>query len=179
MGAMGSDARDLSKAVKVISGANKSTLVVLISQQRNQIGAMYTSVGPTGGYAPQFYSSTVIKFWSSDSDSKAIKEKMPVGDKLIEQNVGRKVDWTIEKNKLGPQSISGSYDFFYRGDFVGIDRVGEMIDLAEQGGIINKGGAWYNVYGEALQGRRAAIDYLRENPEIQDKILGEIYGQVL
>jgi recombination protein RecA len=174
MGAIGSDARDLSKAIKVISAANNNTLIVMISQQRNQIGAMYTSVGPTGGQAPQFYSSTVIKLWSSDSDAKAIKDKIPLGDKLVERSVGRRVNWTIEKNKLGPQSISGEYDFFYQGDYVGVDRVGEIVDFAESFGIISKGGAWYNVYGEALQGRRAAVEFLRENDEARQKVVEEL-----
>lgn len=176
LGAIGGDARDLSKAIKVISASNTKTLIILISQQRNQIGTMFTQAQPTGGFAPKFYSSTIIKLWSSDSDGKAIKGKMPVGDKLIEQNIGRRVMWTVENNKLGPQSMSGEYDFFYQGDHVGVDSVGEAVDLAETYGIIAKGGAWYTVGEQRLQGRRAAVDYLRENPNVYKKIVEDIYG---
>ena len=178
LGAIGGDARDLSKAIKVISACNTNTLIIMISQQRNQIGAMFTQAQPTGGFAPKFYSSTVIKLWSSDSDGKAIKEKLPVGDKLIEHNVGRRVLWTIENNKLGPQSISGEYDFYYLGDHVGVDSVGEAIDLAEFYGVISKGGAWYTIEGERLQGRKAAVEFLRENEDTYQKIVDEIYGHI-
>jgi len=178
LGAIGGDARDLSKAIKVISASNTKTLIILISQQRNQIGTMFTQVQPTGGFAPKFYSSTIIKLWSSDSDGKAVKGKVSVGDKLIEQNIGRRVMWTVENNKLGPQSMSGEYDFFYQGDHVGVDSVGEAVDLAETYGIIAKGGAWYTVGEQRLQGRRAAVDYLRENPDVYKKIVEDIYGHI-
>ena len=85
---IGAESRDFSNAWKMINYANnkvKPTLFVLISQSRNNINAMYTSQQPTGGQATKFYSSTVIKLFSSESDNQAIKGKIKIGDKLIEE----------------------------------------------------------------------------------------------
>ena len=90
---IGAESRDFSNAWKMLNYANnkvKPTLLVLISQSRNNINAMYTSQQPTGGQATKFYSSTVIKLFSSESDNQAIKGKINVGDKLIEEKIGRK-----------------------------------------------------------------------------------------
>lgn len=165
---IGAEARDMTNAVKMLNYANnqvKPTLLVLISQQRNKIGGLYVSHEPTGGHAVKFFSSTIIKLWSSESDNKAIKAKVPVGDKLIEQNIGREVMWSIDFNKTGPAFVTGSYDFYFKGDRVGIDRVAELVDVAEQRGVIAKGGAWYTVLGERLQGRAKVVEWLNENPE--------------
>jgi hypothetical protein len=67
-----------------------SQLFVLISQSRNNISAMYTSQQPTGGQATKFYSSTVIKLFSSESDNQAIKGKINVGDNLLKKRLEEK-----------------------------------------------------------------------------------------
>jgi recombination protein RecA len=165
---IGAEAKDMTNAVKMLNYANNQdgqTLLVLISQLRNNIGAMYASHMPTGGLAVKFFSSTVVKLWSSDSDNNALKSKITVGDKLIESKVGRKVNWHIDFNKTGPGFLSGEYDFYFDGDSIGVDRVADLVDTAELLGIIEKGGAWYTVLGERLQGRAKVIDYLKENPE--------------
>ena len=165
---IGAEAKDMTNAVKMLNYANNQdgqTLLVLISQLRNNIGAMYASHMPTGGLAVKFFSSTVVKLWSSDSDNNALKSKITVGDKLIESKVGRKVNWHIDFNKTGPGFLSGEYDFYFDGDFIGVDRVADLVDTAELLGIIEKGGAWYTVLGERLQGRAKVIEYLKENPE--------------
>ncbi|NCV87453.1 MAG: hypothetical protein EBW14_16690, partial [Oxalobacteraceae bacterium] len=79
---IGAESRDFSNAWKMINYANnkvKPTLFILISQSRNNINAMYTSQQPTGGQATKFYSSTVIKLFSSESDNQALKGKIHVG----------------------------------------------------------------------------------------------------
>ena len=165
---IGAEAKDMTNAVKMLNYANNQeskTLLVLISQQRNNIGAMYASHMPTGGLAVKFFSSTVIKLWSSDSDNNALKAKITVGDKLIEQKVGRQVQWHIDFNKTGPGFLSGAYDFYFDGDVIGVDKVADLVDTAELLGVIEKGGAWYTVLGERFQGRAKVIDYLKENPE--------------
>jgi len=96
---IGAESRDFSNAWKMINYANnkeKPTLFILISQSRNNINAMYTSQQPSGGQATKFYSSTVIKLFSSESDNQAIKGKIRVGDKLIEEKVGRKIRWELQ-----------------------------------------------------------------------------------
>jgi recombination protein RecA len=57
---------------------------------------------------------------------------------------------------------------------LGVDRVGETLDVAEMCGIIEKGGAWYTVNGERLQGRAKAVAYLKSNPDYVEELVGEI-----
>jgi recombination protein RecA len=171
---IGAEAKDMTHAVKMLNYANKNTLLVLISQQRNQFGSMHASHIPTGGMAVKFFSSTVIKLWSSEAEANAIKAGVAVGDKIIEQRVGRPVNWIIDYNKLGPPNLSGQYDFYYQGDSLGVDRIGETLDVAEMYGLIEKGGAWYTINGERFQGRAKAVAYMRENPEVAAKLIGEI-----
>jgi len=171
---IGAEAKDMTHAVKMLNYANKNTLLVLISQQRNQFGSMHASHIPTGGMAVKFFSSTVIKLWSSEAEANAIKAGVKVGDKIIEQRVGRPVNWIIDYNKVGPPNLSGQYDFYYQGEVLGIDKVGETLDLAEMTGVIEKGGAWYTIYKERFQGRAKAVQYLRENPDIVDSLIKEI-----
>jgi recombination protein RecA len=171
---IGAEAKDMTHAVKMLNYANKNTLLVLISQQRNQFGSMHASHIPTGGMAVKFFSSTVIKLWSSEAEANAIKAGVAVGDKIIEQRVGRPVNWIIDYNKLGPPNLSGQYDFYYQGDHIGVDKVGESLDVAEMYGLIEKGGAWYTINGERFQGRAKAVSYLRDNPEVSASLIGEI-----
>jgi len=174
---IGAEAKDMTHAVKMLNYANKSTLLVLISQQRNQFGSMHASHIPTGGMAVKFFSSTVIKLWASEADANAIKSGIKVGDKIIEQKVGRPVNWIIDYNKTGPMGLSGSYDFYFQGEQVGVDSVGETLDVAEMMGIVQKGGAWYTVNEERFQGRTKAIEYLRENFDVIKKLEKEIYDK--
>ena len=174
---IGAEAKDMTHAVKMLNYANKNTLLVLISQQRNQFGSMHASHIPTGGMAVKFFSSTIIKLWSSEAEANAIKSGIQVGDKIIEQRVGRPVNWIIDYNKLGPPNLSGQYDFYYQGETLGVDSVGEILDTAEMMGIVQKGGAWYTVNEERFQGRAKAVQYLRENPDVVKTLSKEIYDK--
>ena len=164
----GAEARDMTNAVKMLNYANNrtnQTLIVLISQQRKNLGGLYASNQPTGGEAVKFFSSTIVKLWSSESDNNAIKGTIPNGNRLLESKVGRKVTWTVDFNKTGPAFVSGDYDFYFGGDRVGIDHLAELVDIAEAQGVIEKGGAWYTVLGERVQGRTKVIELLRNNPD--------------
>lgn len=170
---IGAEARDMTNAVKMLNYANNQehqTLLVLISQQRNNIGAMYASHQPTGGHAVKFFSSTVVKLWSSESENQAIKGKIFIGDKAIETKVGRVVNWHIDFNKTGPAFLGGSYDFYFEGESIGVDKVADLVDTAELNGKIEKGGAWYTVLGERLQGRAKVIEWLKEDPARVDEL---------
>ena len=171
---IGAEAKDMTHAVKMLNYANKNTLLVLISQQRNSFGSMHASHIPTGGMAVKFFSSTVIKLWSSEAEANAIKAGVQVGDKIIEQRVGRPVNWIIDYNKLGPPNLSGQYDFYYQGDFLGVDYVGEILDTAEMIGAISRGGSWYTIDEERFQGKNKTLEYLREHPEIVEKLKEKI-----
>jgi len=175
---IGAESRDFSNAWKMINYANnkvKPTLFILISQSRNNINAMYTSQQPTGGQATKFYSSTVIKLFSSESDNQAIKGKIHVGDKLIEEKVGRKVRWEVQFSKTSPAFQSGEYDFYFRGDDLGVDSIGDLVDTAEGLGLINRTGAWYQLEdGTKVQGRDSLVDRFREDLDLQDSIKNKI-----
>lgn len=171
---IGAEAKDMTHAVKMLNYANKNTLLVLISQQRNSFGSMHASHIPTGGMAVKFFSSTVIKLWSSEAEANAIKAGIQVGDKIIEQRVGRPVNWIIDYNKLGPPNLSGQYDFYYQGNCLGVDYVGEILDTAEMIGAISRGGSWYTIDEERFQGRNKTLEYLREHPEIVEKLKEKI-----
>ena len=171
---IGAESRDFSNAWKMLNYANnkvKPTMLVLISQSRNNISAMYTSQQPSGGQATKFYSSTVIKLFSSESDNQAIKGKIKIGDKLIEEKVGRKIRWEIQFSKTSPAFQSGEYDFYFRGDRLGIDSIGDLVDTAELAGIVERTGAWYVLPdGSKVQGRDGFVSRVREDLELQESI---------
>jgi hypothetical protein len=138
---------------------------------------MYTQQQPTGGQATKFYSSTVIKLFSSESDNQAIKGKIPVRDKLIEEKIGRKVKWELQFSKTSPGFQSGEYDFYFRGANVGIDAIGDLVDTAEMAGIVSRTGAWYIVSEDKkVQGREAFINYVKENDEFRKSIEDQLNG---
>ena len=174
---IGAEAKDMTHAVKMLNYANNNTLLVLISQQRNQFGSMHASHIPTGGMAVKFFSSTVIKLWSSEAEANQIKSDVQVGDRFIHQKVGRPVNWIVDYNKLGPPNLSGQYDFYYQGGLVGIDQVSEVVDIAEMMGYIERGGSWYTIEGERLQGKAKAVSWLKDNPDVVEDIVGKINGK--
>jgi recombination protein RecA len=177
---IGAESRDFSNAWKMINYANnkvKPTLFILISQSRNNINAMYTSQQPTGGQATKFYSSTVVKLFSSESDNQAIKGKIQVGDKLIEEKIGRKIRWELQFSKTSPGFQSGEYDFYFRGNDLGIDSIGDLVDTAELSGIVERTGAWYLLPdGSKIQGREAFVNRVREDLDLQDMIKEKLNG---
>lgn len=175
---IGAEAKDMTHAVKMLNYANKNTLLVLISQQRNQFGSMHATHIPTGGMAVKFFSSTIVKLWSSEADAQAIKDKIAVGDRLIDQKVGRPVNWTVDYNKTGPQFLNGAYDFYFQGDNVGVDAIADLVDTAELMGIIERGGAWYTVLEERIQGRAKVIAHVKSNPDVANKLKELVYEKI-
>jgi recombination protein RecA len=174
---IGAEARDMTNAVKMLNYANnqeKPTLLVLISQIRNNLGAMYVSQIPTGGKAVQFYSSTIVKLFSSESDNQAIKGKIHVGDKIIEEKIGRKVRWDVQFSKTSPAFQSGEYDFYFRGPDIGVDTVADLVDTAEMLGLVERAGAWYTVEGERFQGRDKLVLGVKENLDIQETLINKV-----
>lgn len=164
---MGAMARDMSNAMTMLNFANTNTLVILISQQRKALGSMYVKNIPTGGEAVKFFSSTIIRMFSSDSENQTIKGKVEVGGRQIETNIGREVNWLIEANKLGPAFQSGSYRLLFDGDAVGIDSAEEIVSALEIAGLIAKAGAWYTLLEERFQGRERVVEAIRDNPEFR------------
>lgn len=179
---IGAEARDMTNAVKMLNYANnqeKPTLLILISQARNNIGAMYVSQQPTGGMATKFYSSTIVKLFSSESDNQAIKGKIYVGDKIIEEKIGRKVRWDVQFSKTSPAFQTGEYDFYFRGEEVGIDSIADLVDTAESLGFIERAGAWYTVEGERYQGREKLILGIKEDLGLQELLIKKVDNEKL
>lgn len=177
---IGAESRDFSNAWKMLNYANNKnskTLFVIISQARNQINAMYTMAAPMGGNATKFYSSTIVKLFSSESDNQAIKGKVAVGDKLIEHKVGRKVNWDVQFSKTSPGFQNGSYDFYFRGDKIGVDTVGDLVDTAELAGLVNRTGAWYQLEdGTKVQGRDGFVKRVSEDKELYNSLMEQLNG---
>jgi recombination protein RecA len=177
---IGAESKDLKHAWLMLNYANnreKPALIVAISQARNNIQATYTQAAPTGGLTTQFMSSTIVKLFSSSSDSQAIKGKIQSGDKLIEQKLGRKVRWEVLNSKTSAPGDSGEYDFYYRGDLIGIDSVGDLVDTAEMLGFVNRTGAWYQLDdGSKLQGRDAFVTKVREDKELYDSLYEKVHS---
>lgn len=167
---IGTVSKELAVAVNKFNYANKCTALVLISQLRNKIGSYGAMADMVGGEAMKFFSSTIVKLWSSASEKEQIQGETTRGDKIIKKSIGRPVNYTITYNKLGPPNLTGSYDFYYAGDNVGIDKVGEIVDLAEEAGVVRKSGAWYYYGDENFQGRAKIVQYLKENVSIMEAI---------
>lgn len=179
---IGAESKDLKHAWLMINYANnreKPALVIAISQSRNNIQAMYTQPMPTGGESTRFMSSTIIKLFASQSDSTSIKAKLPVGDKLIESKIGRKVRWEVTNSKTSAPGDSGEYDFYFKGDLIGVDTIADLVDTAEMNGLIDRTGAWYKLAnGDKIQGRTDFIKYVKDNEDYQDELREKLRGQV-
>jgi recombination protein RecA len=175
---IGAESKDLKHAWLMINYANnreKPALIIAISQSRNNIGAMYTQSVPTGGLTTQYMSATIVKLFSSSSDAQALKKKLPIGDKLIEQKVGRKVRWEVTNSKTSAPGESGEYDFYFRGPLIGVDSVGDLVDTAEMLGLVNRTGAWYQLdSGEKVQGRDAFVDRVKQDEKLRLEIVKKI-----
>jgi recombination protein RecA len=120
-------------------------------------------------------SSTIVKLFSSSSDSQAIKGKIKIGDKIIEQKIGRKVRWEVLNSKTSAPGDSAEYDFYYRGDLIGIDSIADLVDTAEMLGFVNRTGAWYQLEdGTKLQGRDAFINKVKEDKDLYDSLVEKV-----
>ena len=176
-GAIGGLSRGLSAALSQLNYANHNTLLILVSQTRMaQKGSMYWGMAPTGGESVKFYSSQVVKLYSSESSANIVEGEVQLGDRIIKRPIGRKVTYTVEWNKLGPQGTTGEYVLYFDGKHLGIDNYGEILTVAVDSGVVRKAGAWY-YYGEQQvgQGELKAASALRENAELFEAIKRDIY----
>lgn len=175
-GQIGTFSKNMGQAINMLNAVNENTLIILISQVRNNIGSYGASISFMGGKAVEHAASTVIKFWRTPSD--VIEKEVHVGDGLLlKRPVGAPVTWTLEKNRGSGMGMSNTYDIYTGGDYVGIDLTGEIATYGVEYGIIKKGGAWFTVGDERFQGKPKLIEYLRDNPDIQEKIYGEILAK--
>ncbi len=156
---VGLQARLMSKALrKLTSTINKTgCCCVFINQLREKIGVMFGNPETTtGGNALKFYSSVRIDIRRSSQ----IKD----GDVVM----GNRTKVKIVKNKVAPPFRRAEFDIMYG---KGISRVGEVIDLGVDLGIVKKSGSWFS-YGETRlgQGRDSVKNLLSDNPELMEEL---------
>ena len=156
---MGLQARLMSQALRKLTGSISKTncMVIFINQIRQKIGIMFGNPETTtGGNALKFYASVRLDIRRVSS----LKDR--------DQVVGNQTRVKVVKNKMAPPFKVVDFDIMY-GE--GISKAGELIDLGVKANVIEKAGSWYS-YGPTRigQGREAARQYIKENPEVAEKI---------
>lgn len=169
---IGSYSMGLKALLRVANFVNEDTLIIIISQESMKAGAQHWFAAPEGGMAIEYYSSQVIRVKSNRSD--VFKGMTYNGNIPLERDVGRKVEWTVVFNKLGPQGGTGIYEFYFIGDKVGVDDRLELITLATEYGVLNKAGAWLSMdyKGEEfkIQGANKMIEAMEEDHELYEEL---------
>lgn len=155
----GLQARLMSQALRKLTASisKSNTMVIFINQIRMKIGVMFGSPETTtGGNALKFYASVRLDIRRIG----AIKDRDEV--------VGNQTRIKVVKNKLAPPFKQVEFDIMY-GE--GVSRFGELIDLGVTAGIVEKSGSWFSYDSQRLgQGRENAKNFLRENPDVAEKI---------
>ena len=161
---VGLQARLMSQALRKITATvgRSNTLVIFVNQTRMKIGTLpYQNPETTsGGTALRFYSSVRIDVRRIGS----IKD----GDDVR----GNRVRAKVVKNKVSPPFRDAEFDIMFGS---GISQTGEMVDIGTKLNIVEKSGTWFSYGGERLgQGRENARTFLAENPDLAEKLKGEI-----
>jgi len=162
----GLQARLMSKAMRKLTGIvhKQGAIILFINQIRMKIGVMFGSPETTsGGNALKFYASVRL-------DVRRIGSIKDGGETVT----GNRVRVKVVKNKVAPPFREAEFDIIFN---EGISRIGEIIDLGVDKGVIDKSGAWYSFKGERLgQGREGSKSFLKEHPEISDEISRLIFS---
>lgn len=165
---MGLQARLMSQALrKLTASISKSlTTVIFINQIRMKIGVMFGNPETTtGGNALKFYSSVRLDIRKIET----IKEGQDI--------TGNRVRVKVVKNKLAAPFKQAEFDILFN---EGISKLGELVDLGVEKGVIEKSGSWYSCKGDRIgQGRENARTALRDNPALAKDVevrIKEVYG---
>jgi recombination protein RecA len=160
---VGLQARLMSQALRKLTGivSKSRTCLIFINQIREKIGVMFGNPETTtGGRALKFYSSVRIDI----RRIAAIKE----GDAVT----GNRTKVKIVKNKVAAPFREAEFDILY-GE--GISSEGDLLDLGVDKGLVEKSGTWLSFGGERMgQGRENAKQFLKENPDIREKLEAEV-----
>lgn len=164
---MGLQARLMSKALrKLTASINKAnTCCIFINQLRDKIGVMFGNPETTtGGNALKFYASIRLDIRKASQ----IKE----GEEVI----GTRTKVKIVKNKVAPPFRKAEFDIMY-GE--GISKVGEIVDMGVELGIIKKSGSWFS-YGDTKlgQGRDAVKNIIKDNVELMEELEAKIFEEL-
>ncbi len=164
---MGLQARLMSQALRKLTATiNKTnTVCIFINQLREKIGIMFGNPETTtGGNALKFYSSVRLD----------IRRMAQIKDG--DESIGNHVKVKVVKNKVAPPFRQAEFDIIY-GE--GISKVGEIIDMGVELGIVQKSGSWFSYNSDKLgQGREAVKQLMIDNPEMANEIEAKIREKV-
>ena len=162
---MGLQARLMSQALRKLTGtvSRSNTCVIFINQIREKIGIMFGNPETTpGGRALKFYSSQRLE----------IRRITTI--KNGTDPVGNRVRVKVVKNKVAPPFKMAEFDIMYG---QGISYIGDVLDLAVTGDIVQKMGAWYAYKDEKIgQGRENTKSFLEENHDLLSDIVKQVKG---
>lgn len=165
---MGLQARLMSQALRKLTATISRTgcCCIFINQLREKIGVMFGNPETTtGGNALKFYASVRL-------DIRRISQ-IKDGDVAA----GNRVRVKVVKNKVAPPFRQAEFDIIF-GD--GISKVGEIIDMGVELGILQKSGSWFAYQDSKIgQGRDAVKQFLHDNPEVADQIEGRIRASLI
>ena len=161
---VGLQARLMSQALRKLAGviSKSNTIIIFINQLREKVGVVYGNPEvTTGGRALKFYASIRV-------DVRRIEQLKGTGGEFI----GSRTRAKIVKNKVAPPFKTAEFDIMY-GE--GISKVGEIVDLGVNYGIIKKSGAWFS-YGETRlgQGRDNVKNLFKNDKALSDEIEKQI-----
>ena len=160
---MGLHARLMSQALRKLTASISKTgcTCIFINQLREKIGVMFGNPETTtGGNALKFYASVRLDIRRST--------QLKDGDNVI----GNRTRVKVVKNKVAPPFRKAEFDIMYG---KGVSKVGEIVDLGVEYGVVKKSGSWFS-YGETKlgQGRDAVKSLIKDNPDLAEELEGKI-----
>jgi recombination protein RecA len=162
---VGLQARLMSQALRKLAGniARSQCCMMFINQIRMKIGVMFGNPETTsGGNALKFYSTVRL-------DVRRIGQIKEGTDAT-----GSRTRVKVVKNKIAPPFRQAEFDILFN---EGISREGDILDQAAERGLLEKSGTWYSVQGTRIgQGRENARRFLRENPDLADRLAEQVYA---